>query len=177
MSISGVPVLLDRLVPCVSPGPGWATSASPTLSERVFAVGLSLVARCVCLLAPPLVSFSVIFPTALRKANSSKILLIAALLALVNGPREEILWRGTYLTLFPGDIWLGLLSSTTGFALWHFAPQSIFPSKGPGGRSALVVEVWFLGLLWAWVANNTGVISWTAIAHVLIDFSAVHDWT
>ena len=62
---------------------------------------------------------------------------------------------------------------TVGFALWHFAPQSIFPYKGPGGRVALVVEVWFLGLLWAWVANNTGVILWTAMSHILIDFSAL----
>ena len=51
--------------------------------------------------------------------------------------------------------------------------MSIFPYKEPGGRVALVAEVWFLGLLWAWVANNTGVILWTAMAHILIDFSAL----
>jgi hypothetical protein len=45
--------------------------------------------------------------------------------------------------------------------------MSIFPYKGPGGRSAQVAQVWFLGLLWAWVANNTGVILWIAIAHMI----------
>lgn len=125
-----------------------------------------------CLLAPPLVAYVLIFPKALQKA-SSKLVLVSALLALINGPLEEILWRGAFITLFPGQIWLALLYPTVGFALWHLAPMSIFPYKGPGRRVALVVEVWFLGLLWAWVANNTGVILWIAIAHILIDFSAL----
>ena len=53
--------------------------------------------------------------------------------------------------------------------------MSIFPPsrKGFGGKIALVAQVWFLGLLWAWVANDTGVILWTTIAHILIDFSAL----
>jgi hypothetical protein len=53
--------------------------------------------------------------------------------------------------------------------------MSIFPlsGKGFGCKIALVAQVWFLGLLWAWVANDTGVILWTAIAHILIDFSAL----
>ena len=127
-----------------------------------------------CLLAPPLVAFVFIFPKALQKA-SARIVLVSLLLAVVNGPLEEVLWRGVYLTLFPGQLWLGLLYPSAGFALWHLAPMSIFPPAlgDRGGKAALVAEVWFLGLLWAWVANNTGVILWTAIAHILIDFSAL----
>ena len=125
-----------------------------------------------CLLAPPLVAFGAIFPKVLRHATRTT-LLVSALLALVNGPLEELLWRGAYLTLFPGQLWWGLLYPTIGFALWHFVLQSLVPYRGPGGRVALVVEVGFLGLLWAWVANNTGVILWTALAHVLIDYSAL----
>jgi CAAX protease family protein len=125
-----------------------------------------------CLIGPPVVAYVFIFPKALQKASVT-IVLVSAALAIVNGPLEELLWRGAYITLFPGQLWLALLYPTIGFALWHFAPQSIFPYKGPGGRVTLVVEVWFLGLLWAWVANNTGVILWTAIAHILIDFSAL----
>ena len=32
-----------------------------------------------------------------------------AALALINGPLEEMLWRGAFITLFPGQFWLGLL--------------------------------------------------------------------
>jgi membrane protease YdiL (CAAX protease family) len=127
-----------------------------------------------CLIAPPLVAFVFIFPKALQRA-SFPIVLVSALLALINGPLEELLWRGGYISLFPGNHWLGLLYPSVGFALWHFAPMSIFPPslKGLGGKIALVAQVWFLGLLWAWVANDTGVILWTSIAHILIDFSAL----
>jgi hypothetical protein len=44
--------------------------------------------------------------------------------------------------------------------------------RGRWGKAALVAQVCFLGLLWAWVANNTRSILWTAVAHILIDFSA-----
>jgi membrane protease YdiL (CAAX protease family) len=43
---------------------------------------------------------------------------------------------------------------------------------GRWGKAALVAQVCVLGLLWAWVANNTGNILWTAVSHILIDFSA-----
>lgn len=127
-----------------------------------------------CLLAPPLVAFIFLFPKALRKA-SVKLVLVSALLAIVNGPLEEVLWRGAYLTLFPGQFWLALFYPSVGFALWHLAPMSIVPPAvgGRWGKATLVAEVWLLGFLWAWVANNTGGILWTAIAHILIDFSAL----
>jgi hypothetical protein len=98
-----------------------------------------------CLIAPPLVAFVFIFPKALQKA-SFPIVLVSTLLALVNGPLEELFWRGAYITLFPGNLWLGLLYPTVGFALWHFAPMSIFPPqlKGFGGKSAAVVTATIL---------------------------------
>ena len=40
-------------------------------------------------------------------------------------------------------------------------------------KAALVAQMYFLGLLWAWVANTTGSILWTAVGHILIDFSAL----
>ena len=68
-----------------------------------------------CLLAPPLVAFIFLFPGVLQKA-SVRLVLVSALLALVNGPLEEVLWRGAYLTLFPGQSWLTLLYPSLGFA-------------------------------------------------------------
>jgi membrane protease YdiL (CAAX protease family) len=53
--------------------------------------------------------------------------------------------------------------------------MSVVPPARGGrwGKAALVAQVCFLGLLWAWVANTTGSILWTALAHILIDFSAL----
>jgi membrane protease YdiL (CAAX protease family) len=99
--------------------------------------------------------------------------LISIGLAIVDGTLEEVLWRGTYLVVFRDNPWLALIYPSIGFAIWHFAPQSIIPFEGQGGKFSLVIAVGFLGLLWAWVANSTGVIVWTVIAHILIDFSAL----
>jgi membrane protease YdiL (CAAX protease family) len=127
-----------------------------------------------CLLAPPLVAFIFLFPAALRRA-STRLVFVSALLALVNGPLEVVLWRGASLTLFPGQFWLTLLYPSLGFAVFHLAPMSVVAPTGRGrwGKAALVAQVCFLGLVWAWVANNTGSILWTAVAHILIDFSAL----
>jgi membrane protease YdiL (CAAX protease family) len=99
--------------------------------------------------------------------------LVSAILAIVNGTLEEVLWRGTYLLVFRDKPWLALIYPSIGFAIWHFAPQSIVPFKGSGGRVGLVVAVGFLGLMWAWAANSAGVIVYTVIAHILIDFAAL----
>jgi membrane protease YdiL (CAAX protease family) len=125
-----------------------------------------------CLLGPPLVSLAFIFPRQLAGA-SQRLLLISALLALVNGVLEELLWRGVYMTLFPDNPWLAIVYPAIGFAIWHFAPQSIYPYDGPGGRVVLVAGAALLGLLWGWAAASTGVILYTALAHILVDFSAL----
>ncbi len=125
-----------------------------------------------CLVAPPLVALVTIFPHAIRSAGW-QLVFVSAILAIVNGTLEEVLWRGAYVRLFPDHFWLALIYPTLGFAVWHFAPQSILPHRGRGGQVALVAQVAFLGFLWAWVANNTQTIVWTSLAHILIDFSAL----
>jgi membrane protease YdiL (CAAX protease family) len=125
-----------------------------------------------CLVGPPLVSFASIFPGALRRA-SPKVFLASAICAIVNGTLEEVLWRGAYTGLFPDSFWLGQFYASVGFAAWHFAPQCVYPYTGPGGRVGLVVAVGFLGMLWAWVAGNTGAILWTVVSHILVDFTAL----
>ncbi len=125
-----------------------------------------------CLLGPPLVSLWTIFPNAVRKA-STRLILLSAILAIVNGTLEEVFWRGVFTATFPQNFWLGVLYPSVGFALWHFVPQSLFPSKGPGGRTALAIGAGFLGLLWGWVVYSTGSIFWVAVSHILVDFSAL----
>jgi hypothetical protein len=77
---------------------------------------------------------------------------------------EEILWRGLYVRLFPRNIWMGILYPSLGFALWHFAPQVIFPAENVIG---FVVSTFFLALPYGFIAYKTGSAKWTAVSHSL----------
>src|SRR4051812_3658497 len=112
------------------------------------------------------------FPRVVGAATPA-ILMGSAALALVNGALEELLWRGAFLVLLPDRRILGYLYPSVGFALWHFAPQSIFPNRAPGGSVSLVAVSLLLGLVWGFVARHTGSIRWTTIAHILFDFSGL----
>jgi len=91
-------------------------------------------------------------------------ILLAVPLAALNGFCEEILWRGLYVRLFPRNPWLGILYPSLGFALWHLAPQVIFPAENVIG---FVVSTFFLALSYGCIAWRTGSAKWTAISHSL----------
>ncbi len=92
------------------------------------------------------------------------LILLAVPLATLNGFCEEILWRGLYIRLFPRNPWLGILYPALGFALWHFAPQVIFPAENVIG---FVVSTFFLALPYGFIAWRTGSAKWPAISHSL----------
>jgi len=60
-----------------------------------------------------------------------------------------------------------------GFAVWHYAPQVVFPSRYPGGATAFVASAGLFGLLWGRVAYRDGTIGRSLISHVLLDFSGL----
>jgi membrane protease YdiL (CAAX protease family) len=124
------------------------------------------------LAVPPIVGYSLAFPRALARANK-KIVLASGALALVNATAEEVLWRGTYVAVFPNRLVLGYLYPTVGFALSHYAPQTVFPSRYPGGASSFVVSAGLFGLLWGRVAYRSGSVGWTVLSHALLDFSGL----
>lgn len=126
----------------------------------------------VLLLWPLALGFGYAFPQALPKAGW---LVVAAslALALVNAVLEELLWRATYLAAFPGSAFWGWLYPSLGFAVWHYAPQAVFPSAAPGGATALVIVAGLVGLGWGYVARATGTSRWTAASHALFDFSGL----
>ncbi|MHB2155535.1 CPBP family glutamic-type intramembrane protease [Calditrichota bacterium GD2] len=105
-----------------------------------------------------------------RARITAEILWLSAGLALLNGALEELLWRGTYLTVFPDRWFWGLLYPAVGFALWHWAPQRVRPSKMPGGVGAFLMGAFFLGLCWGGAAWQTQSILFTIPSHVLTDF-------
>ena len=104
----------------------------------------------------------------LRKANWA-ILLASLALGIVIGVTEEILWRGVYLRLFPGNIWLGLLYPSLLFGLWHICPLSVLANKLPGGAASFVIYAVLLGLTYGLAAQRTGSIYWPTVAHVIHD--------
>jgi len=87
---------------------------------------------------------------------------LAIPLATLNGFCEELLWRGLYVRLFPGNPWLGVIFPATGFALWHFVPQTIYPAENQLG---FVLSTLFLGLVYGFIAYRTGSARWTAFSH------------
>lgn len=101
------------------------------------------------LLALPLiVAYSYAFPRVLPYATVN-IVLLSAPIALVNGTMEEVLWRGTYVQVFPVRAIWGWLYPSLGFALWHIAPQSVTGGAGtPGGTAAFVMVAGLFGLCW-----------------------------
>lgn len=47
----------------------------------------------------------------------------------MNALGEELLWRGLFLEVFPGEVFRGALWPLFGFALWHLAPEAILVSS------------------------------------------------
>jgi len=93
---------------------------------------------------------------------------LSFILAAINASLEEMFWRGVYIDRFT-DFWKGCVYPAVGFAVWHFAPQSILPYSH--GRVAFVGSALFLGLCWGIVAFRTKSVRWTVLSHLLVDFS------
>jgi hypothetical protein len=124
------------------------------------------------LVAPLLLGYGYAFPRAIKNATI-KLVILSALLAIINATLEELLWRGTFISAFPENWFFGLLYPAIGFAVWHFAPQSIFPNKSPGGNLSLVIVAGIVGLMWGRVAWQSGSILLGDFSHILFDFSGL----
>lgn len=92
------------------------------------------------------------------------LILLAIPLATLNGFCEEILWRGMFVQAFPGNPWLEILYPAVGFALWHLAPQNVFPAEN---KSTFILSTFFMGLAYGFIAYSTSSAFWTAVSHSL----------
>jgi membrane protease YdiL (CAAX protease family) len=93
--------------------------------------------------------------------------MLAAGVALINGPLEELAWRGGFTRVFATRPRLGFWLGWALFTAWH-APLLL--SHGivfAGGWPALLGGAAALGLVWSWIAWRTGSVFWVTIAHVL----------
>jgi membrane protease YdiL (CAAX protease family) len=100
------------------------------------------------------------------KYEKASVWALFALLATAvgNGIFEELLWRGTYLMLFPGSILYQIIWPSLWFALWHYAPGSV--SRG-GNVWVLMAGALFFGLFLSILARQTNTIWWSILAHTL----------
>lgn len=64
----------------------------------------------------------------------------------------------------PGRLVTGWLYPAAFFALWHISPTSV-----RGSAVVLVAGAGFLGVLYGWIAQKTGTIRYTIIAHALVN--------
>ena len=84
-----------------------------------------------------------------------------------NGFFEEVLWRAVYMDLFPGNLFSRIVWPCSWFALWHYVPGSISPS---GNVLGLMIGSGLMGFYLAFLANKTGKIWWTILAHTIGGF-------
>lgn len=92
------------------------------------------------------------------------LILIAIPIATLNGICEELLWRGVYVRVFPGNFWLAIIFPAIGFAFWHLVPLQVFSVED---QWAFVLSTFFLGLAYGFIAYKTGSAKWPAISHSL----------
>jgi membrane protease YdiL (CAAX protease family) len=124
------------------------------------------------LVIPLFLVYSYEFPKAVD--HSSMTIIFASIgLSVINATSEEILWRGTFLKLMGSNsIWYIPVSSF-GFAIWHFAPMTIYGNHNPGGSLSFVAVSFILGILYSGIARNNRSILLTTISHILFDFSGL----
>ncbi len=146
---------------------------------------LLLSPRAVCKLVRPqkasfgallLVAIPLVFAATGRLAGSgydkpaSWVVLALTGTALANGLFEELLWRGTYMVLFPDNLFFRFIWPSTWFGLWHLAPGSV---GHPGPVARLVIGAAIFGLYLAYLAKRTNTIWWAIVAHTLAGLIAV----
>lgn len=126
----------------------------------------------ILLMIPPAVGFTTIFPLLLW-VGSSRLFVVAAVIAIVNGTCEEVLWRGAYLKIFGDRLWGGLLYPAIGFGIWHVAPLAAHWSWSPSRALGLALAAILVGWAYGFVARHTGSIRWTILSHVLMNFAGL----
>lgn len=89
---------------------------------------------------------------------------------LGNGLFEEVLWRGTYMQLFPNSPFHRIVWPSIWFGLWHYVPGSVSPN---GNVLPLMVGSALMGFYLSCLAKRTGTIWWAILAHAIGGFIMV----
>jgi membrane protease YdiL (CAAX protease family) len=124
------------------------------------------------LIVPLILVYSYEFPKALNQSGGM-VICASIGLSVMNAAMEEILWRGTFLKLMGATSKWYIPFSSFGFAIWHFAPMTIYGNHNPGGSLSFVAAAFLLGISYSIVAKENKSILLTTISHILFDFSGL----
>lgn len=124
------------------------------------------------LIAPLIFGYGFAFTKAIARAGST-IIILSFLLALVNAFLEELLWRGTFIKIFPANKSICILYAGTIFGIWHIVPLSFSATIAPGGMISFVTFAVILGWMYGSVGWTNKSIFWVTISHILLDFSGL----
>lgn len=97
---------------------------------------------------------------------SLTVLALALVAGAINGPLEELYWRGAWLAQFGKRLPLYLLGLGL-FVAWHVPLGLAHGISYQGGMAALVGGAAAMGIFWAWLAWKTGAIGWAMLSHAL----------
>lgn len=129
--------------------------------------------------SPALVTLFIAFAPSVARMSFPALAAVLGV-ALVNGLTEEALWRGAFVSVFPGSFQLAFVYPLVLFSSWHFA---LFLVSGVnwGGVYALVGGSAVFGALWGWVVWRTRSLRLVSVAHVLTNVFAftqlaLHNW-
>lgn len=116
----------------------------------------------------------VIFPLFFRflpkmTSAGAAILFVSVLIGVVIGVTEEVLWRGMYMRLFPGNIWLNLVYPSIMFGVWHISPQAVLANQSAGGVLSFTIYAVILGFVYGLTVYRTKSIAWCTISHIIHD--------
>lgn len=81
-----------------------------------------------------------------------------------NGFFEELLWRGVYMVQFPLNLFFRIVWASVWFGLWHYVPSTVSSNSNAAG---LIIGSTLFGFYLSYLANRTGTIWWSIVAHVL----------
>ena len=97
---------------------------------------------------------------------------LALLIAAINGPVEEMAWRGGFLGTFRDRPRLGFWLGWSLFTAWHVPLAMSVGISFDGGAATLIGGAAALGLFWSWIAWRTGSVFYVSIAHGLTNIFA-----
>lgn len=99
------------------------------------------------------------------------LLVLALLMAAINGPLEELAWRRSFRANSNGRLGFEILGLVL-FASWHVPLLQSHGVNFAGGAIGLVGGAALLGAIWTFMVRQTNAIGWAIVCHTLVNAAA-----
>lgn len=96
---------------------------------------------------------------------AAAVVMLAIAAAVINGPIEELYWRGAWARVFAGNRAMQALGLAL-FAGWHVPLALHAGLPFPGGVWGLTAGALAAGAFWAWLVRRYG-LGWAMLSHAL----------